>query len=224
MIGTARVWDATTGQPITPLLKHENGGDCPWAAFSPDGRRVITVVGGPYSTGSSSRIWDLGGDELLSGDLILIGQLLCGSQVDASGGLSPIESDSIFKRWKSFHDEHSRQFICDPQSVLAWHRREADHSEAIKAWTAAIWHLNQLIPLEPGDWSLLARRGRAFEKLGQWDRAVEDLSKSIELRPDEEALRVDRARMFEQMKRWDQAVIDYSKVIALNPGKTQYWN
>ncbi len=40
---TARVWDAATGQPITPPMKHED--NVSHAAFSPDGRRVVTASG-----------------------------------------------------------------------------------------------------------------------------------------------------------------------------------
>jgi hypothetical protein len=37
----ARVWDAATGQPVTPPLAHQGG--APRAAFSPNGRRVVTA-------------------------------------------------------------------------------------------------------------------------------------------------------------------------------------
>jgi WD40 repeat protein len=47
----ARVWDAATGQPLTPSLTHE--GAVRSAAFSPDGRRVVTA-----SVDGTARVWD----------------------------------------------------------------------------------------------------------------------------------------------------------------------
>jgi WD40 repeat protein/tRNA A-37 threonylcarbamoyl transferase component Bud32 len=52
--GTARVWDAATGEPATPPLKH--AGRVLHAAFRPDGRRVATAA----ATGEAgeARVWD----------------------------------------------------------------------------------------------------------------------------------------------------------------------
>jgi serine/threonine protein kinase/WD40 repeat protein/tetratricopeptide (TPR) repeat protein len=38
----ARVWDAASGQQLTPALKHDGYG---WPTFSPDGQRLLTVSG-----------------------------------------------------------------------------------------------------------------------------------------------------------------------------------
>jgi serine/threonine protein kinase len=48
---SARVWDAATGEPITPPLWHKGGVRS--AAFSPDGRRVVTA-----SADHTARVWD----------------------------------------------------------------------------------------------------------------------------------------------------------------------
>ncbi len=49
--GTARVWHATNGDPITPGLRHEGEVNC--AEFSPDGQSVVTG-----SADKTARIWD----------------------------------------------------------------------------------------------------------------------------------------------------------------------
>ena len=54
---TARVWNALTGQPISPALQHPSP---VWdAAFSPDGRRLATVCGNyDDSRTTAARVWD----------------------------------------------------------------------------------------------------------------------------------------------------------------------
>jgi WD40 repeat protein/serine/threonine protein kinase len=55
--GAARVWDAATGQPRGPPLRHER-----WVthvAFSPDGRSLVTVGGVVGAPGAAARVWDV---------------------------------------------------------------------------------------------------------------------------------------------------------------------
>jgi hypothetical protein len=49
--GTARIWDAATGNEIKVLRGHESSVNS--AAFSPDGRRIVTA-----SADNTARIWD----------------------------------------------------------------------------------------------------------------------------------------------------------------------
>jgi WD40 repeat protein/tetratricopeptide (TPR) repeat protein/tRNA A-37 threonylcarbamoyl transferase component Bud32 len=54
--GTARVWDAATTEPVTPPLPHGGSSE---AAFSPDGRRVLTM------DAAGLRLWDTASGEML---------------------------------------------------------------------------------------------------------------------------------------------------------------
>jgi WD40 repeat protein/serine/threonine protein kinase len=57
--GTARVWDAATGAPVTPPLAHAPGAYVPDGNFSPDGMRVATA------SYDDVRVWEVAGGRLL---------------------------------------------------------------------------------------------------------------------------------------------------------------
>ena len=54
--GTARVWDAVTGQPVTAFLPHLTS--VYHASFSPDSRRVVTACSDYTFAPCSAQIWD----------------------------------------------------------------------------------------------------------------------------------------------------------------------
>jgi WD40 repeat protein len=94
---TARVWDAATGQPVTPpsqynsLVLH--------AAFSPDGRRIVTAS-------DTARVWDLPLDERPAEDLIRLAEVLAGYSLDEQGGMNPLDRDSWSQRWETLHRKY----------------------------------------------------------------------------------------------------------------------
>ncbi len=61
--GTARLWDALTGQPVTAPLRH--GGEVRQARFSPNGRQVLTA-----GADGLARVWDLVTEETVAPPLI----------------------------------------------------------------------------------------------------------------------------------------------------------
>jgi eukaryotic-like serine/threonine-protein kinase len=62
--GEAEVWDATTGRSIGGPFRHTSSrvGNkliLSTAAFSPDGRRVVTTIGPEYGSDGEARVWDV---------------------------------------------------------------------------------------------------------------------------------------------------------------------
>jgi WD40 repeat protein len=54
--GEARIWNARTGEPTTPVLEH---GAVSALAFSPDGRQLITAGGQMTTDAHGARLWDV---------------------------------------------------------------------------------------------------------------------------------------------------------------------
>ena len=73
--GTARIWEAATGQPVGEVLKHEDYVTS--ASFSADGQRVVTV-----SLDDTARIWDAGWSALARSPELL--HRVCGEKLIGS--------------------------------------------------------------------------------------------------------------------------------------------
>ena len=157
------------------------------AAFSPDGRRVVTA-----SADHTARVWDIPSDDRDEADLILLAHLLSGSRVETSGALVPLTPKEFRDAWQALGEKYPGDFVASDREVLAWHRREADDCEAKEVWDSDIVHLDHLIASEPTNGGLYAR-GPADAQLGRWKEAAADDWKAIDLEP-EDPDTLDRSR------------------------------
>jgi WD40 repeat protein/serine/threonine protein kinase len=73
--GTARVWEAATGRPLTPPIRHQ--GPVPQAVFSPDGRRLLTITLGPSADGYQVQVWDAASGRPVSPPFAQSQRVLC---------------------------------------------------------------------------------------------------------------------------------------------------
>jgi WD40 repeat protein len=93
--GTARVWEAATGKPISEPLRHE--GWVTSAQFSLDGQRVLTVSRGVHS---AAQFWDI---PAANSKDMSIEALLLAALAEANGGVT-----SDFRTGREFHCPYSR--------------------------------------------------------------------------------------------------------------------
>jgi WD40 repeat protein len=104
MDGSARVWDAHTGEPITPILWHRSN---LWhAAFSPDGRRAVT-------TGRTAQVWELPFEDRPVEDLVLLAQVLTGLEMEmrTPSQFVPLDIKRIRADWAALAFRYPRDFF-----------------------------------------------------------------------------------------------------------------
>jgi tetratricopeptide (TPR) repeat protein len=203
-------------------LKHEDTVN--HAAFSPDGRRVLTA------DGRTARVWDADTWEPVAPregdakDLIALAHLLSGMQVDRSGDLVPLTRDQLRAAWQDLRPRYPDAFVCSSQEILSWRWREAAACGDAGAWSASVIHLDALIRADPESWMLLGRRGWAYAQLGRWDAAVADASTAIALRPEHDELwKLQRLWLLRgnahgELDQWEQAAADFTRAIEEDAG------
>jgi WD40 repeat protein/class 3 adenylate cyclase/tetratricopeptide (TPR) repeat protein len=193
--GTARLWDAATGDVIAPLLRHSL--PVTSAAFSHNGKRLITL------TEQGVRSWVLEVDSSTTIDgLVRSVHLLSGNHfAETRVRLAPLDNAAFEQTWRARGGDTDALPKPAPGSA-AWHWRRARDCEAAGQWSAAIWHLDQIIRVRPTS-ALLARRAAARRKLGdtdptQLDRAIADYQQAGQLSPKDAYLAWDWADVYRQ--------------------------
>ena len=88
---------------------------------------------------------ELRGDERPVKDLVLLSQMLAVGRIDAAGNVVPLQLEELTHAWQILHTEYPDQFRTTASEVVAWHRREAEASEAEGNTVAALFHLDRAL-------------------------------------------------------------------------------
>lgn len=154
-----QIWDATTGDPITPPV--------PLGAVA--GRADATLPVRPLAL-----------DGRPVGDLTLLAQLLGGHEVDASAGLVSVSGATLQNAWETLRRRYPADFGRTPQEVLAWHWHELEECERRQQRFAAVWHLERLRSVQGDHWMFHDRLAHLHAGLGEWSLSAAEFSRAIE--------------------------------------------
>jgi WD40 repeat protein/tetratricopeptide (TPR) repeat protein len=168
----ARVWDAETGERVTPEHLHERA--VARADFSPDGGSLAT-----------DRIHPLTVDERPVGDLRRLAEVLVGQGLQRDLTTRPIEAPDLQRHWRELAARYPGSFEASDLEAQAWHREQALALAASGEWALAAAHLDRALGHGPRSWRLSFSRGRARAELGQWEAAAADFEAALQHIPGE---------------------------------------
>jgi WD40 repeat protein len=174
LIGTAsdtgsRLWDAQTGEPITPWLGTERTGrGASMFAFSPrDNRFLITG-----SESRSAHVWDFQPDSRPILELRDWAAFLNGALPGEHGSLAVFDINTLSDRWQSVRGHRPGRASIDDSEALQWHRRQAESCAAYNDSFGLLRHAEILLAANPEDLNTRDLKARALIGCGRAREAL----------------------------------------------------
>jgi hypothetical protein len=136
---TARVWDAATGQPVTPPLVHQGG--MRHAAFSSDGQRVLYITGL-----GTALVWSMTPDDRPLEYWLALAKLWSCRRIDDTGTLVLLTDEEFTQAWQEFRARYAQNYTVPAGQAFAWHRWEMAVCICERNPAAAVFHAWHAFP------------------------------------------------------------------------------
>ena len=154
--GVARFWEMASGQILAPTLHLPV--ELYEAVLSSSNRSLLV-------RGAQDFAWllPLKWPSLTDHDLAEMAVLTSGQARDAVGGLNAVPAAELAQRLDALRQHHSEDFTWPADSAL-WHGQQAAFAQHRQDGRAAVFHLERLARLRPGDAEVAARLREAQAK------------------------------------------------------------
>jgi WD40 repeat protein len=155
---TARLWDGEDGDPVSPAYRFPYHLKRVW--FCPDSTQFVAQEsGGPT--------WTQGIDSQESPQPVL--QTLA----DVLAGRSPLDGQAdefqsakaLAARWEELRSIHPEWFSVSGDELLAWRRCQVERFQAAKQRRSELFHLKEILRVNPANTNALQRERRLEEIL-----------------------------------------------------------
>ena len=195
--GTVRVWDRTTGKPVTPALDTEFWGTS--ARLSMDPHRLVVIGDGRV------QVWDFTRAAAPLEELLRVTQGRSASKFASKDDWRVIPAEAADLTRPGSPDGSMPE--PDDDRRHSW--REVFRCEAASDWDAALWHLDRLVGDRPSS-ALLVYRGNVYVRLGRFEEASKDYDQAADTKPSDVTLpwavaRLHLARGDAAHRAWSQA-------------------
>jgi hypothetical protein len=210
-----RLWDATTGQPLSPdFTVQEQIGLQRGIASNRVTSRDLDRLALPRPGRVEIFEWNTAASALEEQRRVI--SLLACRRATPSGSLQPLSAQEFRAGWESDapqgrglqgNDWHRERV----ESILL-SRLPADYPAAVSSPTqafAALWHFDRL-PVKPaGQVGLYTTRASACKILGQLDRAVEEYGKAAKASQEPGVWIWQRGEVQAEREKWPEALADF---------------
>jgi WD40 repeat protein/Tfp pilus assembly protein PilF len=217
-----RLWDAATGDPVTPSMKHcYERRPITEVFFTRDGK--LMTAHGIANDPAARQVWHLVPDDRTVQELQQLSLLLSGHQVSSEGGLAASDVKDESAAWQALQPKYAADFAAVDARLSAWHQRAVDECERRDLWTGALTHLAALLEKDTSRWDYRARRARAYAKLKQWAAAAADFEQAARAKPDRVELWDGLANAATELRNWDKAITALTGAIKLQGDDRDLW-
>jgi WD40 repeat protein len=172
--GESRIWDSTTGDPVTLPMRHGTG--VRLLAFAGDGQSLLTVA---YRD-PSAKIWSIPRARLPLADLTAMANLVSGVALDGTGGQTPFGAEELARIQRDLRSRHPESFSASKAEILAWREAEAPSIAGLGHWREALPCYDALLQTDPENALFLAGRADSHAGLGHWQEAARDMIQAID--------------------------------------------